>query len=113
MHATKPRFTSFFIICYNLIGFVGLTACWIGFSNIAQADSLIISYLDYTQILTIVLTVAFFLSSYLLILRRKEGYYIPVFLLTFFICGGFIVLLPLLITHLFYFAHPKISILFS
>jgi len=111
--SANPQFIFFFIVCYNLLGFIGLTACWMGFSNIVQADSLIVSYLDYTQILTIVLTVTFFLSSYLLILRRKEGYYIPVFLLTFFICGGFILLIPLLMLHLIYFTHPKTLILFS
>lgn len=87
-------------IIYNGLGFVGIHACFHGFHTAALAKTLAMRVNLSTPIIATILTVLFFLSSFLLIDSRKEGFLIPIFLLTFLICGGFVILLPLLIYHL-------------
>ena len=109
MRRKKPKGLTIFVIIYNLIGLIGLEACFYGFMAISQSENLVIGDKDYTQMIAIVLTVLFFLSSFLLLEQKKWGYLIPVFLLTFFIMGGFVVLLPLFVIHLAFFTHPPIN----
>ena len=109
MDKKRPKGLMPFVIIYNALGFVGLEACCYGFKTISQAQSLIIAETDYTQIIAIILTVLFFLSSFLLMEQKKWGYLIPVFLLTFLMAGGFIILLPLFTAHLLFFTHPQVN----
>ena len=109
MGKQRPKGLIVFVIIYNVLGFVGLEACCYGFKTISHAQSLVIGETDYTQMIAIILTVLFFLASFLLMEQKKWGYLIPVFLLTFFMAGGFIILLPLFVAHLLFFTHPRVN----
>jgi len=108
MKRKRPIGVTVFCIIYNILGLTGVSAYFYGFNALARASSLVIGEIDYTQTIGIVITVLFFLSSYLLISFNQGGYLIPIFLLTFFVFGGFVVLLPVLIAHFVYFTHPRV-----
>jgi hypothetical protein len=83
-----------------------------GFAALCQSADLRLGEKDIAQIAVISITVLFFASSYLLLKKQRWGILIPVFLLSFIITGGFVILLPLLISHIIFFIHPKIQEIF-
>ena len=108
MKRKRPKGVTIFGVIYNMLGLIGLSACFYGLNTIAHAQPLIIGNADYAQMMVITATVLFFASSFLIVSYKKVGYLLTIFLLTFFIAGGFVVLLPLLIAHIIYFLSPKI-----
>ncbi len=66
-----------------------------------------------TQLAAILITVLFSLSAYQLYALEFSGVFVPIFLLTIVIIGGFIILLPLLVSHLVFFTRPAVRIQFK
>ena len=108
----KKLATKAFCIVYNMLGIVGLNACVYGFVALCRSADLRFGDKDVAQIAVIIITVLFFASSYLLLQKQRWGILIPIFLLSFIITGGFVILLPLLISHIIFFSHPKIQKIF-
>ncbi len=104
--------TNIFCIIYNILGFLGANACVSSAFSVYRSRSLVIGEMDIVQIITYIIAVLFFSSSFLLKQGKKEGFLIPILLLVFFICGGFIVLIPLLAGHILFFTRPNIKMHF-
>lgn len=109
----KNFWTKAFCIVYNMLGIVGLNACAYGFIALCRSTDLSFSDKDVAQIAVIIMTVLFFTSSYLLLKKQRWGILIPIFLLSFIITGGFVILLPVLISHIIFFSHPKTQEIFA
>ena len=105
----KKLGTKTFCIVYNMLGLLGLNACVYGFVALCRSADLHFGDKDVAQIAVVIITVLFFTSSYLLLKKQRWGVLIPIFLLSFIITGGFVILLPLLISHIIFFSQPKIQ----
>jgi len=113
MKVNKKLGNKFFMVAYNMLGFIGISAFLYGQKAVLNTHSLLITENDYTLIFVIVTTVLFFSSSFLLVIRHKAGILIPIFLLTFIITEGFLILAPLLTIHLAFYCNPQILNYFS
>ncbi|HOY09810.1 MAG TPA: hypothetical protein PLB05_07020 [Candidatus Omnitrophota bacterium] len=98
-----------FCVIYNILGLLGLGACVSSAAVLSRSRSLVIGEADMMQIVAYVVAVLFFCSALLLIKRKKIGFLLPILLLTFFVSGGFVVLLPLLVGHILFFTRPRIK----
>ena len=103
----------FFMIAYNMLGLVGINAYLYGQKAVLYADNLNLTEKDFSLSVVIAFTALFFFSSFLLVIRNKGGIMIPIFLLTFIITGGFVVLLPLLAMHMLFYCTPQMKNYFS
>ncbi|MFA5261377.1 MAG: hypothetical protein WC450_09130 [Candidatus Omnitrophota bacterium] len=98
-----------FCMIYNILGLLGLGACVSSAAALSRSRSLVISEADMMQIVAYIVAVLFFCSAFLLMKKEKTGFLLPVLLLTFFVSGGFVVLLPLLVGHILFFTRPRIK----
>ena len=108
-----PAITKTFCIIYNLLGIICFSASFYGFQAIAESHHWLITEKDFFQAICVVSTLLFFCSSFLILKRKRMGYLLPIFLLSFIIAGGFIMLLPLLVAHVYFFTHTRVENLFS
>jgi hypothetical protein len=113
MAAKTLKGITVFSVLYNMLGIFSMHACVYGFKTSVSSKSLIILEHDYVQMGMVAIMILFFATAYLIIARRKAGIIVPVFLLTFFIFGGFVILVPLLAAHLCYFLNPAIKASFT
>ena len=102
-----------FCITYNLFGFMMLAAVAKGWSGLVQEGSLVLGQRDVNQAILVILMILIFSSTYLIQSQHRAGIIIPIFILTFFICGGFVVLLPVLLCHIWFFSRPKMILAFQ
>ena len=109
MKVNKKLGNKFFMVVYNMLGFVGISAYLYGQKAILNTHSLLITEKDFTLFFVIATTALFFFSSFLLVIRHKGGILIPIFLLTFIITGGFLILAPLLTIHLAFYCNPQMQ----
>ncbi|HPB67689.1 MAG TPA: hypothetical protein PLT76_01600 [Candidatus Omnitrophota bacterium] len=98
-----------FCTIYNILGLLGLSACVSSAAALSRSRNLVIGEADLMQIVAYIVAVLFFFSAFLLMKRKTPGFLLPIFLLAFFVSGGFVVLLPLLAGHILFFTRPRIK----
>jgi len=113
MKVNKKLGNKFFMVVYNMLGLVGISAYLYGQKAVFNTNSLLITEKDFTLFFVIIVTTLFFFSSFLLVIRHKGGILIPIFLLTFIITEGFLILAPLLTIHLAFYCNPQTLNYFS
>jgi len=101
------------MVAYNMLGLVGISACVYGQVSVLDTHSLLITEKDTTLLISIAITALFFFSSFLLVIRHMGGILIPIFLLSFIITGGFLILAPLLAIHIAFYCNPQMLNYFS
>jgi len=113
MKVNKKLGNKFFMIVYNILGLIGINAYIYGQKAVLNTHNLKLTEKDFTLSIVIAITTLFFFSTFLLIIRHKGGILIPIFLLTFIITGGFLILAPLLTIHLAFYCNPQMLNYFS
>ena len=113
MKVNKKLGNKFFMVIYNMLGLVGINAYMHGQRAVFNTQSLNFTGKDFALSIVIAITALFFFSSFLLVIRHKGGILIPIFLLTFIVAGGFLILVPLLTAHLAFYCNPQIQNYFS
>jgi len=113
MKVNKKLGNKLFIIVYNMLGIVGISAYMYGQKAVLNTHNLNLTEKDFALSIVIAFTALFFFSSFLLVSRHKGGIMIPIFLLTFIITQGFIILAPLLTIHIAFYCGPQMQNYFS
>jgi len=113
MKVNKKLGNKFFMVAYNILGLIGISAYLYGQKAVFDTHSLLITEKDFTLFFVIAVTALFFFSSFLLVIRHKGGILIPIFLLAFIITEGFVILAPLLTIHLAFYCNPQVLNYFS
>ena len=113
MKVNKKLGNKFFMVVYNMLGLIGISAYIYGQKAVFNTHSLNLTERDFTLSIVIAITALFFFSSFLLVIRHKGGILIPIFLLVFIVTGGFFILAPLLTAHLAFYCNPQMQNYFS